>query len=274
MTTRPSHRPYIQWLSTAMTRMVAPLTLLLAVLLGWDGLVRIAKFPPYLLPSPGQVMDAVMQNSERLGDAMVISGMAAAAGFTCSLLLGTFAAFILSQSRLIRAACYPYAIFLQTVPIIAIAPLIMTWCGPGFLSVTLIAFIVSVFPVLTNATSGLISVSSELDQLFELHSASRWQRLWKLQFPSAVPAIITGARTASGASVIGAIVGEFFAGYSDNRFGLGYLVRLSSDQLKTDLLFASVIGSTLLGLAIFGLTNLIGAQILRRWYDEADHARW
>lgn len=255
-------------------RLIAPVGLLAIVLLTWEAVVAIWELPAYLLPSPRAVALAAIQDWETLRNATLLSGMAALAGFGFSLIFGTLAAFLLAQSRIIRASLYPYAIFLQTVPIIAIAPLIVTWCGPGFGSVTLIAFIISVFPVLTNATSGLISISPELDHLFNLYSATRWQRLWKLQVPNAVPAIVTGARTASGAAVIGAIVGEFFAGYTARRFGLGYLVRMSSDQLKTDLLFAAVIGSTVLGITIFGIINVIGSQILNRWYDVSDSSHW
>ena len=93
--------------------------------------------------------------------------------------------------------------------------------------------------------------------------------LVKLRFPNAVPAICTGARTASGLAVVGAIVGEFFVGYGSRRFGLGYMINATNDQLELDRLFAAVLTSTLFGIAIFASINVVSATILRRWYDQA-----
>jgi len=106
-----------------------------------------------------------------------------------------------------------------------------------------------------------------LIDLFRLYRAGRWQIWIKLRLPAAVPQIMTGARTSSGLAVIGAIVGEFFAGYSHDQFGLGYLIMMTSSQLKTAELFAAVIASTLLGLTIFGAISLLSLTILSRWYD-------
>jgi NitT/TauT family transport system permease protein len=182
--------------------------------------------------------------------------------------VGTLIGLVFSQSPVIRSSGYPYAIFLQTVPIIAIAPLIVVWFGRGFASVVLVGFIISVFPIITNATAGLTAVDPDLLDFFRLHNASRWQLLWKLRLPNAVPHIITGAKTASGVAVIGAIVGEFFAGMPGQRFGLGYLIRQKSDMLKTDELFAAVVAATLLGVVIFTAVSVVGATILSRWYDQ------
>jgi len=151
---------------------------------------------------------------------------------------------------------------------VAVAPLIVLWSGTGFRSVVIVSFIVSLFPVVTNGTAGLTAIDPDLIDLFQLHGASRWQTLVKLRLPSAVPSIVTGARTASGLAVIGTIVGEFFVGYDPSQwFGLGYLIQQASDQLKTDLLFGAVLLSTLLGLVVFLAVGGVGATILRRWDD-------
>lgn len=152
------------------------------------------------------------------------------------------------------------------MPIVAIAPLIVVWFGYGFQSVALIAFIISLFPIITNATTGLTSIDRDLVDLFELHSANRWQVLFKLRLPSAVPYLVTGARVSSGMAVIGAIVGEFFAGYGGSQDGLGYVIMRATNLLKTDELFAAVIASTALGMAVFAVVNIAGATVLSRWY--------
>ncbi len=244
-----------------------PLALFALVVAIWQWFVVAYHVKPYLLPSPVAVGTALVRDAALLGSAVLYTGTAALLGFGLSLLIGTLIAFAFSQSRILRSSGYPYFIFLQTVPIVAIAPLIVRWCGNGFHSVVLVAAILSLFPILSNATQGLLQIDPNLLDLFRLNNASRWQMLTKLRFPSAVPAICAGARTASGLAVVGAIVGEFFVGYGSKRFGLGYLINSTNDQLQIDRLFAAVLTSTLFGIAIFALVNLASATILRRWYD-------
>ncbi len=253
---------------TWLIQTVLPPLALFALVAGvWQWFVVAYRVKPYLLPSPLAMGTALVHDASLLGSAVLYTGTAALLGFGASLLLGTSIAFAFSQSRILRSSGYPYFIFLQTVPIVAIAPLIVRWCGNGFHSVVLVAAILSLFPILSNATQGLLQIDSNLLDLFRLNNASRWQMLTKLRFPSAVPSICAGARTASGLAVVGAIVGEFFVGYGSKRFGLGYLINSTNDQLQIDRLFAAVLTSTLFGIAIFALVNLASATILRRWYD-------
>ena len=212
-------------------------------------------------------MPEAIRDFPKFASATGVTALAATCGFVASLITGTCIACLFSQSRAIRVSCYPYAIFLQTVPIVAIAPLIITWFGSGLKSVTIVAFIISLFPIITNATTGMLSVDHDLLDLFRLHRATRLQTWIKLRFPNAVPHILTGARTSSGLAVIGAIVGEFFAGHGTDHYGLGYLILQTSSQLKTAALFTCVIASTLLGVSIFGTMNLLDTAIKRRWFD-------
>lgn len=241
-----------------------PLLLMMLVLLAWHWAVVAWEVKPYLVPKPGRVLSEATENAAQLLTAVGLTAAAALSGFASSLLAGTIVACLFSQSGMIRRSCYPYAIFLQTVPIVAIAPLIVVWFGTGFQSVVLVSFIISLFPIITNETTGLISIDPDLLDLFRLYRATRWQLLWKLRLPHSVPFLVTGARTSSGLAVVGAIVGEFFAGNSIDRPGLGYLIQ-QSVQFNTPKLFAAVIASTLLGIAIFGLTNFVGTTVLRRW---------
>jgi NitT/TauT family transport system permease protein len=188
----------------------------------------------------------------------------AVGGFVTSLVVGTLVGILFAQARWIRSSLYPYAIFLQTVPIVAIAPLIVLWFGAGFPSIVLVSFLLSVFPILSNVVTGLLRVDPALLELFALHRASRWQTLWKLRLPHSVPFLVAGAKVSAGLTVIGAIVGEFFAGYGAEHPGLGYLILQSAGQLKTELLFASVAASTLLGLLVFAATGGAAALILSR----------
>ncbi|MBC8353431.1 MAG: ABC transporter permease [Planctomycetes bacterium] len=245
---------------------LSPIAFFLLVILVWQLTKQIGQIPPYVLPSPIAVGRTAWTGRSVLCGAVALTGAAALCGFAASLIVGTLIAFSFSFSRFVKASCYPYAIFLQTVPIVAIAPLIVVWFGYGFQSVALIAFIISLFPIITNATTGLTNVDRDLVDLFELHNANRWQVLFKLRVPAAVPYLVTGARVSSGMAVIGAIVGEFFAGYGGVRSGLGFLIVDGTNNLKTDQLFAAVIASTALGMAVFAVVNIVGATVLARWY--------
>jgi NitT/TauT family transport system permease protein len=255
---------------TVLTAVLPPIVLFAVVVLVWQAVVRIWAVPAFLLPSPTDVVAAARENSAKLAWATGMTAAGAACGFVVSLILGVLIALVFSQSAIIRRSFFPYAILLQTVPIVAIAPLIVLWSGTGFRSVVLVAFIVSVFPIITNATAGLTAIDPDLVDLFRLHNASRWQTLFKLRLPSAVPSTVTGAKTSSGLAVIGTIVGEFFVGYDPaDHYGLGYLIQESTTQLRVDVVLCAVALATLLGLLVFGAVNLVGALVLRRFSSTA-----
>ena len=258
-------RSALAWLLDACAWALPPFVLFLLVLAAWQAAVSVFKLQAFYMPGPALVARAAWENRAALAQATLTTGAAALTGFAGSLLGGFAIALAFSQSRIIRRSCFPYAIFLQTVPIVAIAPLIVTWFGYGFRSVAIVAFIIGLFPIITTGTAGLTAIDPALRELFEFHNATRWQLLWKLRLPLALPYFVSGARTSSGLSVIGAIVGEIFTGNTTTSFGLGYLVSQTAGNLKTAYLFAAVLASTLLGLLIFGAVTIAGEFLLRRW---------
>jgi NitT/TauT family transport system permease protein len=215
------------------------------------------------------VMRAAIKERAMLVAATKVTAQGAVAGFVASAIVGVVIAVVLGSSRTIERAFYPYALVLQTVPIVAIAPLLVLWFGVGPRAVTASAFIVSVFPVITNALAGLRSVDPPLRDLFKLYGSSRIARLFRLELPWATPNIATGLRIACGLAVIGAIVGEFVAGFAEGQPGLGIVVLTAYRQLRTDLLFAAVGGSALLGLAMFAVVSGVAWVWLRRWHASA-----
>ncbi|HYO58534.1 ABC transporter permease [Archangium sp.] len=248
---------------------LAPLSAL-AVLLGlWEGLTRLLAIPAWLLPPPSAIAAAAVRDAAPLLSAALTTGRSALVGFGLSAAVGVLAAIILSSSRPLERAFYPYTLFLQTVPIIAIAPLLVLWFGPGARAVAASSFIVSLFPVIANTLSGMRSVEPALKDLFRLYGARRLAMLWKLELPAALPHLFTGLRVASGLAVIGAIGGEFVAGFSEDAAGLGILVLSAYRQLRTDLLFAAVLAASGVGLALFGAVSLTGARLLRHWHPSA-----
>jgi NitT/TauT family transport system permease protein len=235
----------------------------------WEGAARALSIPAYLLPPPTAVASAALGDAPALAGACLTTGFAALVGFLASAVIGVTIAVGLSTSRVVERAFYPYAVVLQTVPIVAIAPLLVLWCGAGPRAVAASAFIVSVFPVITNTLAGIRAVEPPLRDLFTLYGASRMQVLFKLELAHAAPQIATGLRIACGLSVIGAIVGEFVAGFSEGSPGLGIMVMTSYRQLRTDLLFAAVGCSALLGIVMFGVVSGVSSVLLRRWYVAA-----
>ncbi|QDE96784.1 ABC transporter permease [Myxococcus xanthus] len=254
---------------SALRAAVPPLVALVVLLTLWEGTVRLLEVPRWLVPPPSAIGAAGAQEASSLLGAAVTTGRSALVGFGLSAVLGVLVAVLLASSRMVERALYPYTLFLQTVPIVAIAPLLVLWFGPGPRAVAVSSFIVSLFPVIANTLTGLRSVEPSLRDMFRLYGARRLATLWKLELPAAMPHLFTGLRIASGLAVIGAIVGEFVAGFSEGSAGLGILVLAAYRQLRTDLLFAAVLAASGLGLVLFGVVSLTGARLLRRWHPSA-----
>jgi NitT/TauT family transport system permease protein len=246
---------------------VAVFATLLAV---WQLVLWIFKVPPYMLPSPWAVARAVSARFPSLLNSLAITAEESAGGLVASIIVGVLVALFIAQSRWVRRLLYPYTILLQTVPIIAIAPLILMWVGAGTVAVALIAFIISLAPVIANTTQGLVSVDENLVNLFLMHNASPTQILFKLRLPHAVPSLFVGIRIASGIAVIGAVTGELYAGSSRvGQGGLGYSILYASSQLQTDYLFALVLAATVLGFSFFFVVMFLEWYFLHRWHESA-----
>ena len=250
---------------------VPPASLLVLIVTLWEVGVHLTRTPAFLLPPPSGILAGAAEMSGPLWEGIVTTGGEALAGFTLSLVLGSTGAALFAGWPLLSRAAWPWAIFLQTVPIVSIAPLLVIWFGVGFKAVAVSSFIVSVFPVLASTTTGLTSTDPHLLDLMRVYGATRSQILWKLRVPTALPWFFTGLRTAAGLSVVGAVVGEMVAGTSGGAVGLGYLVISTYRQLKTAQLFAAIITSALLGLVLFGAVSFAGRWILKGW-DPATRA--
>ena len=244
---------------------LAPILVFTVVATIWHFVVLWLKVPSIILPSPIAVLNALWQERIVLLKASWVTLQAASVGLLCSAVFGSLTAVVFSQSSLVRIALYPYVIFLQTVPIVAIAPLLIIWSGNNFRTIVLVATIISIFPVIANVTSGLLSINENLRELFRMQSATRWQMLTKLQIPAAIPQLILGLRISSGLAVIGAIVAEFFVGNSGEYDGLGTIMTARQANLKTAELIAALMACTCLGILLFVSVNLMEATLLRRW---------
>jgi NitT/TauT family transport system permease protein len=239
-----------------------------ALLLLWQLILWIFHVPPFMLPSPWAVAKAVGARFPSLLQSFAITAEEAVGGILLSIIVGVGVALIFAQSRWVRRMFYPLTLLLQTVPIVAIAPLILMWVGAGMFSVSLIAFIISLAPIIANTTQGLISVDENLVHLFLMHNATSAQLLFKLRLPHAVPSLFVGIRIASGIAVIGAITGELYAGSSSvGRGGLGYAISYAYSQLQTDYLFALVLAATVLGFGFLFLVMFLEWYFLHHWHE-------
>ena len=243
------------------------LLVLIGLLLAWHFAVVLLKIPPYMLPQPAAVGDAAVRKFPELMQSLWLTTEAAAMGLAGSVVAGVAVALVFAQWRGLRRLFFPYTILLQTVPIVAIAPLIIMWVGSGVAAVALITFIICLPPIIANTTQGLISVDANLIDLFLMHKATRAQVLFKLRLPHALPSLLVGLRISAGIAVVGAIIGELFA--SSSRVGvggLGYSITYAYAQLETDYLFALVAAATALGFAFFFLVMFLEWYFLHNWH--------
>lgn len=246
----------------------------LCALLAWRGIIAAFNVPAYVLPTPWMVLLAFHEHFAGIVGATFITLEEAFLGITSSVVIGVLIALIFARSVWIRRLLFPYTVLLQTVPIMAVTPLIIMWVGPGQAAVTLVAFIFCVASIIANTTQGLISVSDDLVALFLMHNASPGQMLARLRLPHSLPYLFVGVRISSGLAVIGAITGELFAGSSRvGQGGLGYSILYAMNQLQTDLLFALVIASTILGFAFFFTATFLEWLLLHKWHESAAASR-
>lgn len=248
-------------------KLVYPLVTLAIVLLLWHFGRLVFGLPRIILPGPWDVLQALLENRQRMQGAAIRTTLEALTGFLVSAVAGFAIASLLSQARWLRQSLLPYVLIFQTVPIIGVAPLLITWFGNTFSSVVLIAAFISIFPIINNTTNGMIAVQEAWKDLFELNQASRWQRYRLLQIPASLPLFAAGLQIASAASVLGACVGDFFVG-SAQQEGLGFLIFQAKDR-DASLMFATLAVLTIIGILFYFAATVLGRQLLLRWQERA-----
>jgi NitT/TauT family transport system permease protein len=238
-------------LGGALRDWVPAILLFLGIIVTWQVIDLMAGVPAYVLPSPSEILAEIQERFLGLFRELGWTMLEAVLGF----LLGSTTAFLTAvlfvHVRFIERAAYPWAIVLNTIPIVAIAPLLTIWMGFGLAPKTAIAAIICFFPMLVNSTRGLRSVSPQALELMRILSASKWDVLVRVRLPSSLPYVFSGLKVASTLSVIGAIVAEFTG--ADR--GIGYLVMAASYRLDTKLMFAGIAYSSAAGILFFNLMS-------------------
>jgi len=249
---------------------LVPIALGIAVLAAWEILVRHFEVPRYVLPAPSAIWQAFLENFDALMAAAWTTFKITVAAFILAVIGGVALAVVFSLSRTVEMALFPYAIILQVTPVVAIAPIISIWFGYDRINdvLLLLAWIVAFFPILANTTIGLRSADHNLIDLFRLYGASRWQILWRLQLPGALPYLLGAMKISGGLALIGAVVAEFAAG-SGTATGLAWLLTLATRNLHMATAFAALALLSTLGIAIFFALSGLEWLLLHRWHESA-----
>jgi NitT/TauT family transport system permease protein len=250
-------------------RFVLPVVVIAATLLAWDLVVRVGEIPHYILPGPGLVIATLIQDWAILFDALLVTLQITLMALAVAVIGGVGLAILFAQNRWVEMSFYPYAVILQVTPIIAIAPLIFIYVDSRIAGLLICAWIVAFFPVLSNTTLGLRSADHNLQDVFSVYGATRWQRLLHLQIPSALPYFLGGLRIAGGLSLIGAVVAEYVAGTGGIGSGLAFRILEAGYRLNIPRMFAALILIALTGVVIFAGLSLLSHLLLRKWHESA-----
>lgn len=248
-------------------KIVPPVAAFVIVVGGWELIAGLAGIPPYLLPQPSDIAAAAAENARNLAISVFTTLSEAVIGFLLSIVFGVFGAVLLASSKIVEKSVYPYAIILQTIPIVAVAPIIVIWFGAGASAIVIISFLIGFFPMLSNTLIGLNSTDHNLKNLFFLYNASGFQTMWKLRLPAALPYIVAGLKISCTLAVIGAIVGEYIAGIGGGSGGLGYAITVAATRLQTPYLFACGLSASLMGIVFYLLVNAFSKAMLSSWHE-------
>lgn len=229
-------------------------------LLAWWVVSRTSGLPAFILPSPGQVwtrfLRALTDGSLLLNTAVTLEEILL--GLLAGTIFATALGYLLAKSRLFERLLAPYLVATQAIPIVAIAPLLVIWFGPGMFSKVLICGLIVFFPVLVNTVVGVRAVPKALHDLMGSLRATRWQILRHLELPAALPILLGGLRIGATLSVIGAVVGELVG--ADK--GLGFLINVARGQYDTALVFVTVFTLVVMALGLYGIVSFLESKLL------------
>jgi NitT/TauT family transport system permease protein len=240
----------------------APVLGLTLFLLGWQAFVKVFDIPQYELPSPSDILGHLFSDPSFYWDNARTTLWEAFLGFTVAFLVAMVIASILAHSRFLERLSTPIVVLAQVTPLIAYAPAIVIWFGFGLKPIVIMTAIVCGVPFLLNAVTGLRSVDPSLLELARSVNANRWEIYVRLRLPSALPNVFVAARVAVGLALLGAVLGEFFAGVSS---GLGYAVKVAQNRNLPLQLWASVYVLAALGAAAIILISAVERLVLH-WH--------
>lgn len=228
------------------------------VIVIWELSVRIFDIPSYILPSPSDSIKALIQYWDYIKINLFTTLYEIGVGFGATVVISIPIATMISYSRIFEKTLYPFMVFLQLIPKVAIGPLFVVWFGFGMMPKILMVFLLSFFPLLMDTVAGLKSLNGRLYYMARTMSESEWKFYWKIKLPNALPSIFSGLKTSISMATVGAVVAEFLG--SDS--GLGYLLLRANGDINTRLLFAILIVLCLMGMIFFGIVEIIEKKVI------------
>ena len=240
-----------------MKRLVETVLFWIVVGLIWEFGVRWSGTPDYVLPALSQVFEAGWQMRAQLLSDTLATAWEVLAGFALALAGGLLIGLLASMSSIARRTLYPLVTALQSMPKIALAPLLIVWFGYGFASKLAAAVLFAFFPIVIATMGGLAGVPRNLDEHFRALGASPAKTFWYLRLPAALPSLVDGLKIATPLAVIGAIVGEFIG----SEVGLGHLIVFSTSNAQTSLSFAAILMVTVLAMLFYWAVDLVSRGV-------------
>jgi NitT/TauT family transport system permease protein len=250
-------------------RWLLPIVIMVLAIVLWDRICVWNEIPKYILPRPGDVLAALVNDAPMLFGALLVTLKITFLSLLLAVLGGVGLSILFTQSKWVEMSLFPFAVILQVTPIVAIFPLINIYVDNQTAKLLLCAWIVAFFPILSNTTLGLNSVDRNLIDLFRLNGATRWQTLTLLRLPAAMPYFLGGLKIAGGLALIGAVVAEFVAGSAGQSSGLASRIIEAGYRLNAPRLFAALILVSFTGILIFLVMTWISNLILGRWHESA-----
>ncbi len=236
-----------------LVKWVPPLLVIALLVAGWEALARLGSVEDYLLPAPSDVARALVEDRDLLLPDAWVTLREVLLGFALALAAGLGAATLLHLSPVARRALYPLVVGSQAIPVIVIAPILVIWFGFGMTPKLIVIALICFFPITVNTLDGLASVDPAQVKMLRTLDASRWQVFRRLELPSALPYVFSGARVAVAVAVIGAVFGELVG--SDE--GLGHAIQIGTAQLLTARVFAATLLLAVMAIALFALIGLV-----------------
>ena len=243
-----------------MNRRILPFFLLMSGLVFWEFCVRFYQIPHYILPAPILIFTELIKKHTLLLSHTLVTLQEMLIGFTLAIAIAIPIAILMFQFSILEYAFYPFIVGSQSVPVFAVAPLLILWFGYGIFSKVVMTAVIVFFPITLNTLDGLKSAVPDVVNMFRILKANRWQILRKVNFPAALPFIFSGAKIGISISTIGAVIGEWVG----SKAGLGYLMLHSNSQMQIALVFAAIVCLTAMGLVLLAIMTFL-EKIVMPW---------
>ena len=245
-----------------------PLLILLVLVAAWELWVQVGDVPKWQLPAPSAIARELVESRALLWDHTLVTLKEVALGFAVALAAGVLLATLIAYSRILERSIYPIVIASQTIPIIAIAPLLLIWVGYGTTPKVIVVALISFYPIAVNTVDGLKSVDPDMVNMMRTLGASRLQVFTKLQIPASLPFMFSGIKIGISVSVIAAVIGEWVGASA----GLGYLITYSQPLFLTDRVFAAIVVLSAMGISLFVLASVL-ERVMLPWYHTEKQAK-